>query len=336
MNLKITSNNNQNYKNTVLSFKAKGSKTVDTTAHDTGLKNSAALGVAAAAVSAAVIGGIAFAAGKNKVPQEVSNTIKAADDLLNTANGKAKQVIDLAISLQKKVDEACALFKNGGKDSGGNIIGKIIPNTDDKIYAENFLEEYSQSGTLLRKSSFIDDFLVEIEEFTDNGKSKNILKHNWFEGGIESYTEGYGKLADGSEQFTRKIEFSGETGGRLDSPYDINCLYKEMHSTSGAKNTELEIIGGDIRHYFEDYNTNTASNRLEIGRGLWLKYGEPDMYVENNTISKKGLENIAKELNFRNGTPVKCTLDSKEIEDGIVNAAKSWEYKDGSWSEITA
>ena len=60
------------------------------------------------------------------------------------------------------------------------------------------------------------------------------------------------------------------------------------------------------------------------------------MYVENNTISKKGLENIAKELNFRNGTPVKCTFDSKESEDGIVKAAKSWEYKDGSWSEITA
>lgn len=334
MDLRITSNNNINYKNIKLSFKSANNKTKSGTNNiNSNHGYSETLGMAA--VSALIIGGIAFASGKNNIPSHISAAIKAADECRNIAAAKSKQVINLAVSLQKKVDEVCAIFKNGGKDSTGTIVGKIIPNTDSKILAENFLEEYSQKGELLRRSSFMDDFLVKIEEFTDNGKNKNILKHNWFEGGIESYTEGYRKLADGSEDFTKKIQFHGGPGNRIDSPYSIHCTYNEKLDPAGTKNTELEITGGSVKHYFEGYSKNTETNQLEIGRGLWLKYEEPDIYVENNTISKNSLENIAKELNFKDGKPVKCTFNSREAEGVVTTAPETWELQDDIWMKIT-
>ncbi len=331
MNFKITSNINTNY-NTHLSFKG-GNNPIEPNSEGKNSNNRglSTFGVAAAAISAAAIGGIAFTAGKNKVPAEVQSVIKAADECLNTANGKVKQIVELAINLQKKVDEVCALFENGGKDSSGKVVGKIIPNTDNTVMAENFLEEYTAKGTLFRRSSFIDNSLIKIEEFADNGKIKNALNRNWFEGGIESYAEEYGKLADGSEGFARKIQFFGETNKYTDSAYDIDCLYNEVCTASGTKNIELKIENGKVKHYFEDYNKNTEANQLEIGRGIWLDYAGPNMYVESNTISKKGLENVGKELNFEDGKPVKCTFNSKEIEDGVMQTDKIWELQGDTW-----
>lgn len=76
----------------------------------------------------------------------------------------AHKQINLAVeNAQELFNEVTELFKKGDEIApDGTVLRKITG--DD---AEKIMEEFSQDGTLVRRSSFIYDTLDNVEEFAD-------------------------------------------------------------------------------------------------------------------------------------------------------------------------
>ena len=170
--------------------------------------------------TAAIIGGLAalafagtvaaVAIKRHKVPNEVQSALndfratnEAANAFIESAQKQADEAMEYA---QKLFDEVTGLFKKGEEIApDGTVLRKITGDDTSKI-----MEEFSQDGTLLRRSEFIDDILdnVEegIEEFADG--SRKIAKGIGFEDKMPSwYQEGYEELADGSWKIAKGIGF---------------------------------------------------------------------------------------------------------------------------------
>ena len=202
--------------------------------------------------TAAIIGGLAalafagtvaaVAIKRHKVPNEVRSALndfratnKAANAFIESAQKQADEAMEYA---QKLFDEVTGLLKKGEEIApDGTVLRKITGDDTIKI-----MEEFSQDGTLMRRSEFIDDILYNveegIEEFADGSSkvakkidfgvempfwyqeegieeladgSRKIAKGIGFEDGTPSwYTEGYEELADGTRKIAKEIDFADE------------------------------------------------------------------------------------------------------------------------------
>ena len=182
---------------------------VQNNANESGKSNKKAIigGLAALAFAGTVA---AVAIKRHKVPNEVRSALndfratnEAANAFIESAQKQADEAMEYA---QKLFDEVTGLFKKGEEIApDGTVLRKITGDDTSKI-----MEEFSQDGTLMRRSEFIDDILdnVEegIEEFADG--SRKIAKGIGFEDKMPSwYQEGYEELADGSWKIAKGIGF---------------------------------------------------------------------------------------------------------------------------------
>lgn len=114
---------------------------------------------------------------RKKPPVEAKALIKQANEF--TKNFQEK--------FQNTINETIALYKNGGKDSNGNIIAKITEDTD--FPSRKIMEEFTDGSKILsRRSIFIDGKLGSIEKLTENNKYDVIAINR--EGKISHCQEG--------------------------------------------------------------------------------------------------------------------------------------------------
>lgn len=286
-------------------------------------------GAAALALSAAAIAGIAMTSGKNKIPSEVANTIKASQEFQTVANDAVEKITAFSQSAREKFNTLYTLFKNNGIDANGNQVAKITDFEDGIV--NKVMEEFYPDGSLLRRTTFsITKNPVKMEEFPEGGK-KNILTYDWFEGNCAKYIEGEKTLPDGTITIDRQLNM-----GRNFQPEEYFENYTKTHNSThmDAYASLYSGFGSGLNKYYKDYSYGAGVD-LSVGEGIVFERNNVDMYVLNDKVMK-GLETIERELNFKKGNPVQCTIESREISDGEVVFKHRYIYDDktGQWDEV--
>ncbi len=163
------------------------------------------------AAGIAIAAGIIYAAKKSRLPIEVKDAMRRADEFVQNINTKVKDTIKL--------------YNNGGKDANGNIVARIKENLSSP--SSKIMEEIPEDTSIcLKRSYFKNGILETIEEFLeDNTKNITVMK----EGKLSVYQEGMQKYGSGDlrvakeayfkndkpEIYTEGVEFSsGNNGGR--------------------------------------------------------------------------------------------------------------------------
>ena len=260
--------------------------------------------------TAAIIGGLAalafagtvaaVAIKRHKVPNEVQSTLndfRATNEAVNTFIESAQKQADEAMEYaQKLFDEVTGLFKKGEEIApDGTVLRKITGDDTSKI-----MEEFSQDGTLVRKSKFIDDILdnVEegIEEFADG--SRKIAKRIVFEDEMPYwYQEGYEGLADGSRKIAKGIGFVGKMS-----------IYQEGYE-------EL------------------ADGSRKIAKRIGF-VGEMSIYQEGYEGLADGSWKAAKGISFVDKMPFWYPESYEELADESWKIAKEYELTKKPWQEV--
>ena len=290
--------------------------------------------------TAAIIGGLAalafagtvaaVAIKRHKVPNEVQSTLndfRATNEAVNTfiesAQKQADEVMEYA---QKLFDEVTGLFKKGEEIApDGTVLRKITGDDTSKI-----MEEFSQDGTLLRRSEFIDDILdnVEegIEEFADG--SEKIAKELTFPyGKINCYKEGHEKFADGSRKIAKRIDFEDEM------PFGYVEGYEEL---AGGSRKIAKRIGfeDEMPNWYQEGYEELADGSEKIAKGIVFEDEMPFGYVEGYEKLADGSEKIAKGIGFVDEMPFGCVEGYEKLADGSRKIAKEYELTKKPWQEV--
>lgn len=170
-------------------------------------KKKQTIGFIAAAI--AITSGIIYAVKKNKLPVEVKDAMRRADEFVQNINAKISDTIEL--------------FNNGGKDASGNIVARIKNLSEPSL---KIMEEFPKDTSLrLKRSYFKDGMLDAIEEIFMDG-TQNIASMK--EGKLSVYQEGIKKLSNKNiwvekeayfknnkpEIYAEGVEFSSNNDGR--------------------------------------------------------------------------------------------------------------------------
>ncbi len=110
---------------------------------------------------------------------------------------------------EKLSQEVTELFNNGGIKNGNKIANITQGESGVEI-----MEELASDGSLLRKSTFSNKILSEIELPTKKGSDKFLFE----DGKLSGYAKGYEEAADGSVKYAKLLVFedgklSGYTKG---------------------------------------------------------------------------------------------------------------------------
>ena len=272
---------------------------VQNNANESGKSNKKAIigGLAALAFAGTVA---AVAIKRHKVPNEVQSALndfratnEAANAFIESAQKQADEAMEYA---QKLFDEVTGLFKKGEEIApDGTVLRKITGDDTSKI-----MEEFSQDGTLMRRSKFIDDILdnVEegIEEFADG--SRKIAKRIVFEDEMPYwYQEGYEGLADGSRKIAKGIGFVGKMS-----------IYQEGYE-------EL------------------ADGSRKIAKRIGF-VGEMSIYQEGYEGLADGSWKAAKGISFVDKMPFWYPESYEELADESWKIAKEYELTKKPWQEV--
>ena len=291
--------------------------------------------------TAAIIGGLAalafagtvaaVAIKRHKVPNEVQsalNDFRATNEAVNAFIESAQKQADEAMEYaQKLFDEVTGLFKKGDEIApDGTVLRKITGDDTSKI-----MEEFSQDGTLLRRSEFIDDILdnVEegIEEFADG--SRKVAKRICFEDKMPSwYQEGYEKLADGSRKIAKEIGFE-----------DIMLSwYKEGYEklADGSWKIAKEIGFEDkMPSLYQEGYEELADGSWKIAKEIGFEDKMPSWYLEGQEELADGSRKIAKGIGFEDKMPSWYLEGHEKLADGSWKIAKGYELTDKGWQEVS-
>ena len=250
----------------------------------------------------AIIGGVAalalagtvaiVAIKRHKVPDEIKTALdnfKATNEAANSlAESAQKQAEEIVESGKKLFDEVTELFKKGDEIApDGTVLRKITGDDAQKI-----MEEFSQDGTLLRRSEFIDDILDNVEEGIEElaDGSWKIAKGIVFEDGKPSwYQEGIEELADGSEKFAKGIIFENE------KPRDYMEDFKELADGSNKIAKKISFKDGKLSEYAEDIE-ELADGSEKFAKGIDFKDGKPSLYQEGYKELPDDTREVAKEF----------------------------------------
>lgn len=141
------------------------------------------------AAGVAITAGVIYAVKKNKLPIEVKNAMRRAEELVQSVNEKVKNAVEL--------------YNNNGKDTSGNIIARIKENLSDSSL--KIMEETPKdSSTRLRRSHFKNGILDTIEEFFEDN-TRNIVSMK--DGKLSVYQEGLQKDANGDLKVAKEAYF---------------------------------------------------------------------------------------------------------------------------------
>ena len=271
-------------------------------------KKTAIIGGVAALALAGTVAVVAIK--RHKVPDEIKTALdnfKATNEAANSlAESAQKQAEEIVESGKKLFDEVTELFKKGDEIApDGTVLRKITGDDAQKI-----MEEFSQDGTLLRRSEFIDDILDNVEEgieeladgswkiakgiVFEDGKladgSWKIAKGIVFEDGKPSwYQEGIEELADGSEKFAKGIIFENE------KPRDYMEDFKELADGSNKIAKKISFKDGKLSEYAEDIE-ELADGSEKFAKGIDFKDGKPSLYQEGYKELPDDTREVAKEF----------------------------------------
>ena len=309
---------------------------VQNTSDKTGTSNKKTAAIVGGLAALAFAGTVAAVAIKrHKVPNEVQsalNDFRATNEAVNAFVESAQKQADEAMEYgQKLFDEVTGLFKKGEEIApDGTVLRKITGDDTSKI-----MEEFSQDGTLLRRSEFIDDILdnVEegIEEFAD--ESRKIAKGIGFEDGTPSwYQEGYEELADGSWKIAKRIDFEDEM------PLYWYTLYQEgLEKLADGSRKIAKRIGfeDEMPSWYQEGYEELADESRKIAKRIDFEDGMPSWYAEGYEKLADGSSKIAKEIGFEDGTPSWYQEGYEKLADGSRKIAKEYELTDKGWQEVS-
>ena len=303
---------------------------VQNNANESGKSNKKAIigGLAALAFAGTVA---AVAIKRHKVPNEVQsalNDFRATNEAVNAFIESAQKQADEAMEYaQKLFDEVTGLFKKGDEIApDGTVLRKITGDDTSKI-----MEEFSQDGTLLRRSEFIDDILdnVEegIEEFADG--SRKVAKRIDFEDKMPSwYQEGYEKLADGSRKIAKEIGFED----KMPSWYQEGYEKLADGSRKAAKRIGFE---DEMPSWYQEGYEKLADGSRKIAKEIGFEDKMLSWYKEGYEELADGSWKIAKEIGFEDKMPSWYLEGYEELADGSWKAAKGYELTDKGWQEVS-
>lgn len=245
-NTKITTFKNNSSKGNINANKSKKADTVTIAGKEIKKKTAVAGFLAAAAIIGA---GIIYTARKGKVPPEAKEMVQKAEEFSQNAI--------------KTVNEIMELFQNGGKNSEGKIVAQITHSKDND--ALKFMNEFAQDGTTpVRKSTFINDMLCRVEEFTsDNKQNTAFLQNNKlkiYREGVESLPNNVYKTAKAAH-FENNKPYLYTEGAEICLTDDNSRIYKT------AKEVCISKKGKPL-----SYKENLISDDFDIKSGKWTAY----------------------------------------------------------------
>ncbi len=263
--------------------------------------------------------------------ESIMGNFRATNETANAlAQNVQKQADEAMEYAQKLFDEVTGLFKKGEEMApDGTALRRITGDDTSKI-----MEEFSQDGTLLRRSEFINDILdnVEegIEEFAD-GSRKIARRFGFFvDGTLTDYQEGIETFADESGKVAKNIIFKD---GKP-------CLYQEGCETfadeSGkvAKNVIFE--DGKLSLYQEGIET-FADKSGKVAKTIGFEEGKPSSYQEGCETFTDLSGKIARIIGFEEGGIPRQYAKGVEyhFDDGLRKIAKEFELTDKGWREVS-
>lgn len=243
------------------------------------------------------------------------DALKYAEKAQAQADEAQKYAENIRSEAGKLYTEITELFNNGGMKDGN----KVANITTLKGGTELMEELASDGSTVLRKSTFIDKVLSDIEIPQEKGCNKFIFTVT--KGELLIFNEGYEKLADGSEKIAKELIFED---GKLD-------IFKEGFESfaNGSEKIakELNFIDRELSSFKEGIE-KSADGRQKIAKRLSPIGGKLDIFQEGFERFEDESQKVAKELCFKDG---KLSIFKEGIErfaDKNVIFAKELKFED--------
>ncbi len=243
---KITAYKNNSFKGNMHVNKSEKADTVTVAGKEIKKKTAVAGFLAAAAVIGA---GIIYAVRKGKAPLEAKEMMQRANEFSENAH--------------KTVNEVMELFQNGGKNSEGKMVAQITHSKDSDVL--KFMNEFAQDGTTpVRKSTFINDMLCRVEEFTsDNKQNTAFLQNNK----LTIYREGEETLPDGIYKTAKEAYFENNKPYLYTEGIEIYHTDNNSRVYKTAKEVCISEKGKPL-----SYKENLISDDSDIKSGKWTAY----------------------------------------------------------------
>ena len=214
---------------------------------------------------------------------------------------------------EKLSQEVTELFNNGGIKNGNKIANITQGESGVEI-----MEELASDGSLLRKSTFSDKILSEIELPAKKGSDKFLFK----DGKLTGYAKGYEESADGSYKYAKKLVFEDDKLAKYRKGYE--------RSADGSYKFAKDLVfkDGKLAKYTKGFEESADGSR-KYAKDLVFIDGKLTEYIKGFEISADGRIKYAKGLNFIDGKLAFYRKGFEESADGSIKLAKSLDFEDG-------